>query len=89
MSAAPLDLTLRAQAAALAAGELDPGELLEATLARIEDRNPALNAVVETFPERSREMLAAAPAGPLRGVPVVIKDEWPLPWRNSRNSMSG
>lgn len=84
MSAAPLDLTLRAQAAALAAGELDPGELLEATLARIEDRNPALNAVVETFPERSREMLAAAPAGPLRGVPVVIKDEWPLPWRAQR-----
>ena len=34
------------------------------TLARIEQRNPALNAVVETFPERSREMLAAAPDGP-------------------------
>ena len=55
----PLDLGLRAQAAAIAAGELDPGELLDAALARIEQRNPALNAVVETFPERSREMLAA------------------------------
>jgi aspartyl-tRNA(Asn)/glutamyl-tRNA(Gln) amidotransferase subunit A len=76
-----LDLSLRAQAAAIAAGELDPSELLDATLARIEERNPAINAVVETFPERSREMLAAAPAGPLHGVPVVIKDEWPLPWR--------
>lgn len=79
-----LDLSLRGQAAAIAAGEADANELLEAALARIEERNPALNAVVETFPERSREMLAAAPAGPLRGVPVVVKDEWPLPWRAQR-----
>lgn len=79
-----LDLGLGAQAAAIAAGELDPGELLDATLERIERRNPALNAVVETFPERSREMLAAAPPGPLHGVPIVVKDEWPLPWRAQR-----
>lgn len=79
-----LDLTLRGQAAAIAAGEVDPGELLEETLARIEIRNPALGAIVETFPERSREMLAAAPPGPLHGVPVAIKDEWPLPWRAQR-----
>ena len=79
-----LDLSLRAQAAAIAAGELDAGELLDATLERIERRNPAINAVVETFPEQSRQMLAAAPGGPLRGVPVVIKDEWPLPWRAQR-----
>jgi aspartyl-tRNA(Asn)/glutamyl-tRNA(Gln) amidotransferase subunit A len=76
-----LDLTLRGQAAAIAAGEADPAQLLEQALARIESRNPAINAVVATFPERSREMLAAAPPGPLHGVPVVIKDEWPLPWR--------
>jgi Asp-tRNA(Asn)/Glu-tRNA(Gln) amidotransferase A subunit family amidase len=81
---APLDLALRGQAAAIAAGELDPAELLEATLGRIEERNPPLNAVVETFPERSREMLASAPRGPLYGVPIVIKDEWPLPWRAQR-----
>lgn len=79
-----LDLSLREQAAAIAGGEADAGELLEATLGRIEERNPALNAIVETFPERSREMLAAAPQGPLHGVPVVIKDEWPLPWRAQR-----
>jgi aspartyl-tRNA(Asn)/glutamyl-tRNA(Gln) amidotransferase subunit A len=79
-----LDLSLRDQAAAIAAGEVDPGDLLDATLTRIEERNPAINAVVETFPERSREMLAAAPEGPLHGVPVVIKDEWPLPWRAQR-----
>ncbi len=77
-----LDAPLPAQATAVASGEADPAELLDATLARFEERNPAINAVVDTFPERSREMLAAAPEGsPLRGVPVVVKDEWPLPWR--------
>ncbi|MEZ5077448.1 MAG: amidase [Solirubrobacterales bacterium] len=80
----PLDLSLRAQTAAIAAGEVDPAELLDLALSRIAARNPALNAVVETFPERSREMLAAAPEGPLHGVPVVVKDEWPLPWRAQR-----
>jgi Asp-tRNA(Asn)/Glu-tRNA(Gln) amidotransferase A subunit family amidase len=76
-----LDRPLREQAAAIADGEADATDLLDAALARIEQRNPAVNAVVETFPERSREMLEQAPDGPLRGVPVVIKDEWPLPWR--------
>jgi aspartyl-tRNA(Asn)/glutamyl-tRNA(Gln) amidotransferase subunit A len=80
----PLDLGLNAQAAAIAAGEVDPSELLDAALNRIEQRNPTINAVVETFPDRSREMLATAPDGPLRGVPIVIKDEWPLPWRAQR-----
>jgi Asp-tRNA(Asn)/Glu-tRNA(Gln) amidotransferase A subunit family amidase len=79
-----LDLSLQGQAAAIASGDVDPAELLEAALERIAARNPALNAVVETFPERSREMLAAAPPGPLHGVPIVIKDEWPLPWRAQR-----
>jgi len=79
-----IDLTLREQARAIAAGEADAGELLEATLGRIEERNPAINSIVETFPERSGEMLTAAPSGPLHGVPVVIKDEWPLPWRAQR-----
>ncbi|HEX3562827.1 MAG TPA: amidase [Solirubrobacterales bacterium] len=76
-----LDLPLREQAAQIAAGDLDPGELLDACLARIEERNADLNAVVATFPDESRRMLEQAPEGPLRGVPVLIKDEWPLPWR--------
>ena len=80
----PLDLSLREQAAAVAAGEASGAELLEAALARIEERNPALNAIVATFPEESEQMAAAAPPGPLHGVPVVIKDEWPLPWRAQR-----
>ncbi len=79
-----IDLSLRGQAEAVASGEAHPSDLLDEALARIEERNPALNAVVETFPERSREMIATAPPGPLRGVPVLIKDEWPLPWRAQR-----
>ena len=76
-----LDLPLREQAAQIAAGEVDPDELLDACLTRIAERNPDLNAIVATFPEESRRMLDEAPEGPLRGVPIVIKDEWPLPWR--------
>lgn len=79
-----LDSPLREQAAAIAAGDADPVELLDAALARIEERNPAVNAIVETFPDESRRMLAEAPRGPLYGVPVAIKDEWPLPWRAER-----
>ena len=79
-----LDATLREQAAAVAGGDADPAELLDAALARIEERNPSVNAIVETFPEHSRRMLAEAPSGPLHGVPVAIKDEWPLPWRAER-----
>lgn len=76
-----LDLPLREQAFRISSGDLDPAELLDDCLARIEERNPDLNAVVATFPEESRAMLEQSPEGPLRGVPVLIKDEWPLPWR--------
>src|SRR5215203_6736767 len=76
-----LDLGLREQASRIASGEIDPGELLDECLARIEERNPELNAVVATFPDQSSRMLERATDGPLRGVPVLIKDEWPLPWR--------
>ncbi|MGH2993524.1 MAG: amidase family protein, partial [Solirubrobacterales bacterium] len=79
-----LDRPLREQASAIAAGDADSAELLDATLARIEERNPELNAIVATFPDESRKMLAEAPEGPLRGVPVAVKDEWPLPWRAER-----
>jgi aspartyl-tRNA(Asn)/glutamyl-tRNA(Gln) amidotransferase subunit A len=79
-----LDRPLREQAAAIAAGDALAGELLDDVLARIEERNPELNAIVATFPDDSRRMLGEAPDGPLHGVPVVIKDEWPLPWRAER-----
>jgi Asp-tRNA(Asn)/Glu-tRNA(Gln) amidotransferase A subunit family amidase len=81
----PQDLSLREQAAAVAAGELDSGELLEATFARIDERDGALNSVVVRFPDEAREMLAAAPRGPLYGVPVVVKDMFRLPWYGPRD----
>jgi aspartyl-tRNA(Asn)/glutamyl-tRNA(Gln) amidotransferase subunit A len=81
----PQDLPLREQARLIAEGKLDPVELLDATIARIEQRSGPLRAVVATFPEQSREMLAAAPTGPLHGVPVTVKDMFSLPWRGYHN----
>ncbi len=81
----PQDLPLREQARLVARGELAAGELLDATLSRIEERNGPLRAVVATFGEESRAMLAGAPQGPLHGVPVTIKDMFSLPWRGYRN----
>jgi Asp-tRNA(Asn)/Glu-tRNA(Gln) amidotransferase A subunit family amidase len=81
----PQDLSLREQAAAVANGDLDAAELLDATLARIEERDGELNSVVATFPEGSREMLASAPPGPLHGVPIAVKDMYTLPWRGPRD----
>jgi Asp-tRNA(Asn)/Glu-tRNA(Gln) amidotransferase A subunit family amidase len=82
----PQDLSLRDQAAAIRSGDLDAAELLTATLARIEERNGALNAIVATFPAESERMLAEAPEGPLRGVPVAVKDQFALPWRAPRDA---
>jgi Asp-tRNA(Asn)/Glu-tRNA(Gln) amidotransferase A subunit family amidase len=81
----PQDFPLRAQAAAIASGELDPSDLLSATLERIEERNGALNAVVATFPEDSERMLSEAPDGPLKGVPVAVKDQFRIPFRAPRD----
>jgi Asp-tRNA(Asn)/Glu-tRNA(Gln) amidotransferase A subunit family amidase len=84
----PQDLPLREQAGKISAGELDPAELLQATLARIEERNADLNAVVATFPEESERMLAEAPQGPLHGVPVAVKDQFRIPWRAPQDGTS-
>src|SRR5258705_630584 len=81
----PQDLSARDQAAGIASGAIDAGELLQATLARIEERNPSVNAVVATFPEDSERMLAEAPEGPLHGVPVAVKDQFQIPFRAPRD----
>jgi Asp-tRNA(Asn)/Glu-tRNA(Gln) amidotransferase A subunit family amidase len=81
----PQDLSLRDQSAAVARGELDPGELLDATLERIGERDPELNSFAATFPDESRRMLAEAPPGPLHGIPVAVKDMFALPWRAPRD----
>ena len=56
-------------------GDIRAAELLEAAIERCESRNPAVNAVVHTFYERARRMLAEnARRGPLNGVPFLLKD---------------
>jgi Asp-tRNA(Asn)/Glu-tRNA(Gln) amidotransferase A subunit family amidase len=85
LSEHPQDLTLREQARAIAAGELDAVELLEATLERIDERDPGLNAIVDRFGSEAASMLAEAPDGPLHGVPVAVKDQFALPWRAPRD----
>ena len=65
----PQDLSLREQARAIATGELDATELLEATLSRIEERDSELNSIVDRFASESAQMLNEAPEGPLHGVP--------------------
>ncbi|MDP3194837.1 amidase [Tabrizicola sp.] len=64
-----------ALAALVAAGEVTPSELLDAALAAVEARNPALNAVVLVQEGVARKAIAdGLPAGPFRGVPFLIKD---------------
>jgi Asp-tRNA(Asn)/Glu-tRNA(Gln) amidotransferase A subunit family amidase len=81
----PQDLGLREQARAVADGSLDAGELLEATLARIAERDGELNSTPVVFADEARAMLAEAPAGPLRGVPVTLKDMFSTPWRGAHS----
>lgn len=56
-------------------GEVTPIELLECAVERVERHNPALNAVVLPMVEEARRCIEAGlPDGPLRGVPLLLKD---------------
>ena len=56
-------------------GEVSASEVLEATIARIEARNPALNALVTPMFDAARTAVAAGlPDGPFRGVPYAFKE---------------
>jgi amidase len=58
----------------VSAGEVSPVELLDASITRIEARNPALNAVVYDMFDRARARVNTLPDGPLKGVPFLVKD---------------
>jgi amidase len=70
------------QAALIRDGELSSRALIEAHLARIDEVNPALNAVVEVLRDSAlceaqavdRRRAAGEPMRPLEGVPFSIKD---------------
>jgi amidase len=69
---AVLDAT--AQAQLVRDGVVSPRELVDAAIARIERVNPELNAVIHPRFERAQDEADAAPDGPFRGVPVLVKD---------------
>jgi fatty acid amide hydrolase len=76
------DLSASELAVAIARGDISATEAVEAHIERIEQVNPALNAVVVTrFAEARAEAQSAdqrrargEPLGPLHGVPVTIKE---------------
>lgn len=56
-------------------GEVTARQVVEFALARIDERNPALNAVVARRDDAAlAEVDAGLPSGPLTGVPIVVKD---------------
>ncbi|MBO9627722.1 MAG: amidase [Microbacterium sp.] len=78
----PLLTDATTMAAAIRVKEISPVEVMDATLARIEQRNPSINAFVfQAFDEAraaaveaERRVVAGEPVGPLHGVPVAMKD---------------
>lgn len=59
----------------VAQGAVSPSELLDAALAAVEARNPAINAVVHLQEGVARKAIAdGLPIGPFRGVPFLLKD---------------
>ena len=55
--------------------EVTAAELLDAAIARVEARNPAINAVIYRMDAPARKAIAAGlPDGPFTGVPYLLKD---------------
>jgi len=64
-----------ALSALIARREVTASEVLEATIARVERLNPALNAVVHSHFDLARAQVdRGLPAGPLSGVPMLLKN---------------
>ncbi|MGY1836264.1 amidase [Blastococcus sp. SYSU DS0510] len=64
-----------AQAELVRTGQATPAELVDAAIERIERVNPRLDAVIrERFEAARAEAAGDLPAGPFRGVPILLKD---------------
>ena len=78
MSASVAAPSIAAARAGLAAGRFSAVELVAATLAEVERRDPELNAYLHLDPEgalaAARGADAAGPPGPLAGMPICVKD---------------
>jgi amidase len=77
----PSQVTVAGLSQAMAAGNLTSAELVQFYLQRIALLNPALGAVISVSPDAADQASAAdqtraggAGAGPLTGIPVLIKD---------------
>jgi Asp-tRNA(Asn)/Glu-tRNA(Gln) amidotransferase A subunit family amidase len=70
----PASLTAVDAARQISAGTLRPEALMEACLARIAAREAAVHAFAYLDPDQARRAAAAARSGPLRGLPVGVKD---------------
>ena len=76
------DLSASETAERIRRRELSPVEAVDAAIARVEERNPDLNAFIFTDFEQARErartaeqaVMAGAELGPLHGVPTAMKD---------------
>ena len=63
------------QARMIRDGEASPVELVNQAIAKIEELNPRLNAVIHPLFDQAREAAAdELPDGPFRGVPFLVKD---------------
>jgi amidase len=71
-----VDMDATAQAELVRSGEVEPRELVEAAIARVQEVNPQLNAVIhELFEEGIAEATSPdLPDGPFKGVPFLFKD---------------
>src|SRR5689334_17572617 len=71
---ATMDAT--AQAELVRNGDASPSELVEAAIARVEQVNPELNAVIHELFEEGRAEAESPdlPDGPFKGVPFLFKD---------------
>ena len=71
----PTELDALGQAELVRRGEVEPVELLDRAIERLERVNGALNAVVTPMYEQAREAaLGRLPEGRFRGVPFLLKD---------------
>ncbi len=68
------DLTATAARTLMAAGRLDPVELMAACLARVAAREPVVRAMAFLDPAQARQAAANARPGPLHGLPLGVKD---------------
>ena len=73
----PLDLDAVGQAKLVRDGQVSAAELVDAALERIDRLDPTLNAVIHRLDDKARQAAADPVAGPLSGVPFLIKDaDW-------------